>query len=86
MHESGVVRVDPRVHGDEGEGIGGPVHPLIRRHPQTGDESVWLSCANVAFMDAPALPTQPAVHLDCSASYALVDQLVGRSTHLGPPT
>merc|ERR1712113_1336549 len=28
------------------------VHPLIRKHPETGEESVFLSCANVDYMEA----------------------------------
>ena len=30
-------------------GAGGPSVPLIRKHPETGDESIYTSCANIAF-------------------------------------
>ena len=30
-----------------------PIHPLVRRHPVTGDESVYVSCGNLIFMEAP---------------------------------
>jgi len=59
------------------------VHPLIRKHPETGEESVSLSCANVDYMEARATETEPAVYLDTAASYDLVEALLGNATQ--PP-
>jgi len=56
------------------------VHPLIRTHPETGDESVYLSCGNVDYMEADPTATEPAIYLDTNASYELVETLVGGVT------
>jgi len=56
------------------------VHPLVRTHPETGEESVHLSCGNVDYMEADPTATEPAIYLDTNASYELVETLVGGVT------
>ena len=67
-----------------GNGSGGATtrtaHPLVRRHPQTAEESIYLSCANIDFMEAVAQGSEPSVHLDTEASYQLVERLLGEVT------
>ena len=55
-------------------------HPLVRVHEDTGEESIYLSCANIEYMEAPPVegaPGQPAVCLDEVASYDFVRTLLG---------
>eukprot|EP00746_Dinoflagellata_sp_MGD_P118107 gnl/MRDRNA2_/MRDRNA2_54150_c0_seq2.p1 gnl/MRDRNA2_/MRDRNA2_54150_c0~~gnl/MRDRNA2_/MRDRNA2_54150_c0_seq2.p1 ORF type:complete len:600 (-),score=84.46 gnl/MRDRNA2_/MRDRNA2_54150_c0_seq2:345-2144(-) len=59
------------------------VHPLIRKHPDTGEESVYISCANIDYMEASATETESAIYLDTEASYDLVETLIGGVT--SPP-
>ena len=56
-------------------------HPLVRRHHESGEESLYISCGNIDYMEAPAEPDgRPAVHLDTAASYELVTSLIGETT------
>ena len=64
----------------DGQSAGGPVHPLIRRHPETGDLSVYCSFANIHYMEAPATASLPAVFLDTRASFDLLRDLVSECT------
>ena len=68
---------------DTPSGIVRTVHPLVRRHHESGEESVYISCGNVEHMEAPADETHPAVWLDTAESYKLVRALVGEVT--APP-
>ena len=40
------------------------VHPLVRRHAETGEESIYVSCAHVERMEAPPSDGLPPVWLD----------------------
>ena len=51
---------------------GGPVHPLIRKHVDTGEEAIFLSCGNVAYME----DKTKKVHLSCEESYDLIEKIV----------
>jgi len=53
-----------------------PVHPLVRKHPETGDESVYVSCNRVDYMEADATETEPAMYLNTTASFELIDALL----------
>ena len=57
-------------------------HPLVRAVAATGEESLYLSCANIERMEAPADERRglPAVRLDAAQSYDLVCQLLGSAT------
>ena len=57
-------------------------HPLVRRVAATGEESLYLSCANIERMEAPADERHglPAVWLDEAQSYDLVRQILGSAT------
>ena len=48
----------------------GPVHPLVRVHTGTGEEAVFLSCGNVAFMEAPAAAATPSTTCGGGATHA----------------
>ena len=50
----------------------GPVHPLIRKHAETGEEAVCVSCGNVAFMVCGDILLGP------SDSYALIERFFAR--------
>ena len=47
---------------------GGPVHPLIRKHADTGEETLCVSCGNVAFMACEDALWGP------SEAYALIER------------
>lgn len=57
-------------------------HPLVRRLDETGEESVYISCANIERMAAPRDDARglSAVVLDEAASYDFVRTILGRST------
>lgn len=50
----GISRVLNQAHYPRAEILeharGGTVHPLVRKHPDTGEESINVNCANICFM------------------------------------
>ena len=58
------------------------IHPLVRVHADTGEESLYISCGNIDHMHAAAddFLGVPGVLLDAAASYELVQQLLGEVT------
>jgi hypothetical protein len=73
----GVVRVGARRPRIGDQKVTRTAHPLVRRHVSTGDEAIYVSCARVASMDAPADARGPAVSLDECAAYALLERVLG---------
>ena len=58
-------------------------HPLLRKHPDTCAEAIYISCGNIDWMEVDADETsgEPAFNLDTAASYDLVHQLLGEVTY-----
>ena len=52
--------------------IGGPVHPLIRIHPATGEEAIYLNCACACYIT----DDESGTVLDFTQSQALITELV----------
>lgn len=89
--EAGCRQLGPREHdskllsegfedlGAAEEAENGPVHPLVRRHPGTGDESMFLSTAAACFVEAPKTTSEPAVHLGWSDSVDLIHSMVSEA-------
>ena len=55
-------------------------YPLVRRHCESGEEALYISCANIERMEAAATVSQPALLLDVEESYRLVEALLGEAT------
>lgn len=61
--------------------IDGPVHPLVRVHPEREEASVFLGCRHVCYMKAPAKSLdEPALNFDMQDSYEVIRSLLDQST------
>lgn len=58
------------------------VHPLVRTHTDSGEEALYVSSANIDYMEAEEEEVRglPAVRLDTRASYELLEMVLGPST------
>eukprot|EP00746_Dinoflagellata_sp_MGD_P156181 gnl/MRDRNA2_/MRDRNA2_85729_c1_seq1.p1 gnl/MRDRNA2_/MRDRNA2_85729_c1~~gnl/MRDRNA2_/MRDRNA2_85729_c1_seq1.p1 ORF type:complete len:339 (+),score=50.50 gnl/MRDRNA2_/MRDRNA2_85729_c1_seq1:2-1018(+) len=56
------------------------VQPLVRQHPETGEESIYVSCQGVEYMEAGATETDPALYLNTTASFDLIETLLSGVT------
>lgn len=54
----------------------GPVHPLVRKHVDTGDEAIILNCQCACYMEAPATDTDPAIFLSDDECHKLIQELL----------
>ncbi|CAE7551114.1 xanA [Symbiodinium natans] len=61
----------------------GPVHPIIRRHADTGDEALCISCGNVAFMVSPKGVEGPAACYDLIESFFADQEMYAHRWHPG---